>query len=222
MKLITLLVTATLCLLHSASAAELSAPERATLLAQLRDLHQKQPSLQAEFTEQKTTHLLNHPVTSEGTIFFQAPDKFRREVRGKNPSTTVSNGKTLWIYYPNFNEVETYALGQRAFFDDSLAALTAGLNFQRIDEFYNFRAYREGDIYRLDLVPKRPNLRKVVEELILTLDASDFRPQRTELALPKGDRLITTYRNSRRSPLSASTFEFTPPADAHVSRPLGK
>ena len=216
-----LIFTSAFSLLDSASAAELSAPERSTLLAQLRELHTKQPSLQADFTEQKTTHLLNHPVLSEGTISFQAPDKFRREVRDKNPSVTVSNGRTLWIYYPNFKEVETYALGQRAFFDDSLAALTAGLNFQRIDEFYNFRAFREGDTYRLELVPKRPNLRRIVEELVLTLD-SDFRPQRTDLKLPKGDRLVTNYRNARRTPLPASTFEFSPPADAHVSKPLGK
>lgn len=204
-----------------AAAAELSGPERAALLAQLRELHARQPSLQADFSEEKTTRLLNRPVASEGTIYFQAPDKFRREVRGKNPSTTVSNGRTLWIYYPNFKEVETYALGQRAFFDDSLAALTAGLNFQRIDEFYNFRAFHEGDTYRLDLVPKRPNLRKIVERLVITLD-DNFRPQRTELTLPKGDRIVTIYHGARRTPLPASTFEFTPPADAHVSRPLGK
>lgn len=232
MKPITRLVsTAALALLflcamsarHAAHAAhaELSPPERAALLAQLRELHQKQPSLQADFSEQKTTHLLNRPVISEGVIFFQAPDKFRREVRGSNPSITVSNGKTLWIYYPNFKEAETYALGQRAFFDDSLAALTAGLNFQRIDEFYNFRAFRDGDTLRLDLLPKRPSLRKVVEELVLTLDPA-FRPLRTELSLPKGDRLVTTYRNARRTPLSAATFEFSPPADARVSKPLGR
>src|SRR5438067_6098543 len=158
------------CILHSAFSAELSPPERATLLQQLRDLHARQPSsLQADFVEQKTSHLLNKPITSEGTVWFQAPDKFRREVRGDKPSITVSNGKMLWIYYPKFKEAEVYSLGQRQFFDDSLSALNAGLNFQRIDEFYNFRAFREanGDL-RLELTPKRPNLKRVVEQLVLT------------------------------------------------------
>lgn len=202
--------------------AELTAAERATLLQQLRDLHARQPSLQSDFVEQRTSHLLNKPVTSEGTVYFQAPDKFRREVRGEKPSITVSNGKTLWIYYPNFKEAENYALGQRQFFDDSISALNAGLNFQRIDEFFNFRAFREanGDL-RLELLPKRPNLRRIVQQLVLTLD-NEFRPEKTELLMPKADRLVTVYKNPRRSPLPASTFEFNPPSDAHVSRPLGK
>lgn len=204
-----------------ARGAELTPPERTALLGQLREVHQKQPSLQADFSEEKTTHLLNKPVTSSGTLWFQAPDKFRREVRGNNPSTTVSNGKVLWIYYPNFQEAEFYTLGQRAFFDDSLAALTAGLNFERIDEFYNFRAWHEDATYRLELVPKKPSLKRIVQRLILTLD-DEFKPHQTELFLPKGDRLLTTYTNPRRTPLPAATFEFTPPTAAHISRPLGK
>lgn len=216
------LAFAAFCLPPSVFSAELSPPERATLLQQLRDLHARQPSLQSDFTEQKTSHLLNKPVTTEGTVFFQAPDKFRREVRGDKPSVTVSNGKTLWIYYPNFKEAETYALGQRQFFDDSISALNAGLNFERIDEFYNFRAFREaGGELRLELIPKRPNLKRIVQQLVLTLD-SDFKPAKTELTLPKGDRVVTVYKNPRRAPLPASTFEFNPPSDAHISRPLGK
>ncbi len=209
------------CTLQSAFCAEMSAPERAALLQQLRAIHEKEPTLQSDFVEERTTHLLNKPITSEGTIWFAVPDKFRREVRGNNPSTTVSNGKVLWIYYPNFKEAEIYTLGQRAFFDDSLSALTAGLNFQHIDEFYNFRAWHEDGVYRLDLTPKKPNLRKIVEHLVLTLDGN-FLPHKSELLLPKGDRLVTTYTNPHRPALSASTFEFTPPGDAHISRPLGK
>ncbi|MEA3187331.1 MAG: outer rane lipoprotein carrier protein [Chthoniobacter sp.] len=204
-----------------ARAAELTAPERATLLSDLRELHAQHPTLQADFVEQKTTHLLNKPLTSEGTIWFSVPDKFRREVRGNNATTTVSDGRTMWIYYPNFKEAELYVLGQRAFFDDSISALTAGLNFQRIDEFYNFRAWHEDGIWRLELTPKKPSLKRIVQQLILTLD-SEFHPRKTELVLPKGDRLVTNYTSVRRPPLPASTFEFSPPPDAHVSRPLGK
>ena len=127
----------------------------------------------------------------------------------------------MWIYYPSFQEVEVYTLGQRSLFDESLAALTAGLNFQRIDEFYTFRAYREEPGYRLVLTPKKPGLRRVVEELTLSLN-HDFLPVRTEIELPKGDHLSTIYHNPHRPSLAASLFEFTPPANAHVTHPLGK
>jgi outer membrane lipoprotein-sorting protein len=203
------------------AADELSPAERAALLDQLHDVHAKQPDFEATFTEERTSHLLNKPVTSEGSVYFSVPDKFRREVRTPSPSTTVSDGHTMWIYYPSFNEVEIYTLGQRSFFDESLAALTAGLNFEHLDEYYNFRAYREGGGYRLELVPKKPSLRRVVEQITLVLN-SDFLAVRTEITLPKGDHLSTEYHNSRRPSLAASLFEFAPPPGAHITRPLGR
>jgi outer membrane lipoprotein-sorting protein len=205
----------------TARSAELSADERTALLKQLQELRDKQPGAQAEFTEEKTTHLLNKPLLSEGSVSFQAPDKFRREVRGANSSLTVNNGKTMWVYYPNFKEAEQYTLGQRAFFDDSLAALNAGLNFQHIEEYYNFQAFREGDGYQFQLTPKKPNLKRILDHMNVWLDA-EFKVKKTELFLPKGDKLVTVYKNVKRIALPASTFEFTPPADAHISHPLGK
>jgi outer membrane lipoprotein-sorting protein len=202
-------------------AAELTPAERSTLLQQLRDLHAKEPGFEATFTEERTSHLLNKPVTSEGSVYFRVPDKFRREVRTPSPSTTVSNGRTLWIYYPAFKEVELYTLVQRSSFDESLAALTAGLNFEHIDEYYNFRAYREPTGCRLELTPKKPSLRRVVQQLVLWLN-NDFLPERTEITLPKGDHLSTVYHNAHRPVLTPSFFEFTPPPDAHVTRPMGK
>jgi len=213
-----------LCLLTGrllAAPQELSPAEGATLLQQLRDVHLKQPDFQATFTQQRNSHLLNKPVVSEGSIDFSAPDKFRQEVRTPSPSTTVCDGHTMWIYYPAFNDVEIYTLGQRSFFDESVQALTAGLNFEHIDEYYNFRAFKDAGGYRLELTPKKPALRRMVDEIILELSA-DFLPLRTDITLPKGDHLSTDYHNGRRTPLPASLFEFTPPAGAEITHPLGK
>lgn len=200
---------------------ELDAGESVALLKHLQELREKQPGAQADFVEEKATHLLTKPLTSSGTVSFEAPDKFRREVKGGNSSLTVSDGKTMWVYYPNFKEAERYTIGQRTFFDDSLAALTAGLNFGHIDEYYHFRAYRESNGFRFELTPKRPNLKRILESLVVWMD-NDYKVQRTELLLPKGDHLVTNYKNVRRLSLPPSTFEFTPPADAHISYPLGK
>lgn len=195
------LVLAALAFAGAARAAELTAPERAALLEKLHVLRATYPSMQAEFTEEKTSHLLNRPLTTVGTVSFEVPDKFRREVKGNSPSLTVSNGKTLWIYYPAFKTAELYTLGQRAFFDDSISALTAGLNFQHIDEFYNVRAFTEdGGGYRFELTPKRPSLRRVLQKLTVWMDA-DLKAQKTEVILPKGDSVATTYKNARRLPL---------------------
>jgi len=203
------------------SAAELSPTDTAVLLQKLKEHRAKFPSLTADFTEEKTTHLLTKPLVAQGTIAFQTPNKFRRELKGNTPSITVTDGAKLWIYYPSFKTAELYTLGQRQFFDDSIAALIAGLHFERIADYYRYRAFREGEGYRLALTPKSGGLKRMVKELVVWVD-DDFKIQKTEARLPKDDRVATTYRNQRPTPLPTSTFEFTPPSGTEISQPLGK
>lgn len=205
----------------SARAAELSPAETQALMKALQEHRQKYPSLTADFVEEKNTHLLTKPLISEGTISFQAPNKFRREVKGTSPSITVSNGQKLWIYYPSFKEAELYMLGQRAFFDDSIAALTAGLNFTHVEQYYSYKASHEPDGYRLYLTPRGSGLKRMLKELTVSLD-SEYRIERTETTLPKGDHVVILFKNQHPTPIPSSLFDFTPPADAHISQPLGK
>lgn len=215
------LLAALAILTLSAQAAEMSPEDRASLLARIEALHAKSGAVAAGFTERRNSRLLQQPLVSEGEISFQTPGKFRRELRGANPSLAVSNGQTLWLYYPKFGEAERYRLGQRAFFDDSLAAMNAGLNFERIDEFYRVRAYPEPPGYRIELIPKKANIKRVIQSLSIWLDP-ELNIRNTEVVLPKGERIQTSYSNLRRTPLPASTFEFTPPSGTRVSEPMGK
>jgi chaperone LolA len=214
--LFTLLLLATT--LH---AANLPPAETTALIKNLQQHRAKYPSLTAEFAEERTTHLLNQPVKSEGTIAFQAPNKFRRELKGNTPSVTVSNGEKLWIYYPKFKQAELYTLGQRAFFDDSIAALTAGLNFQEVEKYYRYEAAKEAPGYRLTLTPRTSGLKRMLKTLTVWVD-DDFKIARTEAQLPKGDRVLTSYRDPSPTPIPAGTFEFAPPAGTEITQPLGK
>ncbi len=202
-------------------AAELPPAETQELLQKLQEHRARFPSFTADFVEEKTTHLLTKPLTSSGTIAFSAPNKFRREVTGNSPSLTVSDGRKLWIYYPSFKEAELYTIGQKAYFDDSIAALTAGLNFQNIEKFFTCKAERDGDRHRIVLTPRSGGLRRMVKELTVWAD-SDYKIQRTETTLPKSGRIVTIYKNLRPAPPVAGAFEFAPPSDVHVSQPLGK
>lgn len=210
-----------LLLLPQTHAAELNPADTAALIARLQEHRAKFPSLTADFSEEKTTRLLQKPLVTSGTIAFSAPNLFRREVKGSNSSLTICDGKQLWIYYPNFKEAEHYTLGQHSFFDDSLAALTAGLNFQNIAAFYRYDAFKEASGYRLALHPKTSGLKRILRELSVWI-TDDFLIARTEALLPKDDKVVTTYKNQRAQPVLASAFDFKPPADAHVTTPLGK
>ncbi len=203
-----------------AHAQQLSADDEKALLTRLREQRTQFPALTAEFTEERTTHLLNKPIRGTGTIAFHAPGKFRRELKGSAPSLTVCNGTDLWIYYPAFNEAERYTLGKKQFFDDSLAALTAGLNFQDVEKFFRIAPFREATGYRIMLTPKSSGVRRFLSSLTVWLNA-DVVIEKTDATLPKGDRITTTYRNVRPQKSVEAKFDFTPPSGTHISTPLG-
>src|SRR5205814_10607741 len=92
-------------------AQSLSEAEVKNLLARIAERRAASPDVHADFQEQKTMHLLNRPIVSSGKIWFHAPNKFRRAFTGNSPSVTVSNGRDLWVYYPNVQSPEHSSLG---------------------------------------------------------------------------------------------------------------
>ena len=76
---------------------------------------------------------MKNPVLSSGTVWFQPPNKFWREVKGNSPSITVSDGRELWIYYPNFKSAERYPLGKGSPLDATVAAINSALSLENIE-----------------------------------------------------------------------------------------
>ena len=93
-----------------AYASPMSQSDIDQLIQKLQALHNNQPSLQANFREERHLTMLKDPVVNEGKVWFTLPDKIRREIGGKTPSTTVIDGKKMSIYYPNYQQLEIYDL----------------------------------------------------------------------------------------------------------------
>ena len=164
---------------------------------------------------------MSKPVVSSGSVWFQAPDKFRREVRGSSSSITVSDGKELWIYYPNFKSAERYQLGKRTPLDAAIAALTAGLNLQDVEGAYRVTGTKTGALSQLELVPKSGNLKRFLQRFSIALN-DNLQVTRTEMVQPNGDRIVTIYSNETRAPIPAEMFAFKPPEGTDVTTPLGR
>ena len=214
------------CLLFSlavsgAQAAPLSPNEVRSLLERIRAKRAAAPQLRADFEEEKTVHLMNKPIVSTGKVWFAAPNKFRREVEGNSPSVTVSDGQQLWIYYPKFKSAEHYSLGKRSPLDAGIAALTAALNLENVENSYHISGTQSDQGYELQLLPRNPSLKRLLKSFTVQLN-SELQVQRTEMAQPNGDRIITVYRNESRAPIPPETFEFVPPPGTNVTTPLGR
>jgi chaperone LolA len=199
----------------------LSPSDLKALLARIREKRAAAPQVQADFQEEKSVHMLNKPISSSGKIWFQAPNKFRREAKGNSPSITVSDGQHLWIYYPKFQSAEHYSLGKRSPLDAGIAAITASLNLENVEATYHMAGTKEADGYQLQLTPRNPSMKRFLQTFSIRMN-NDLQVVRTEMVQPNGDHITTTYANESRTPIPASTFEFTPPAGTDVTTPLGR
>ena len=209
-----LLFAALICITNG---APLSEADLKNLLAGIR----QHRTTQADFQEQRVIRLMKKPVVSSGRVWFQSPNKFRREVKGNAPSLTVSDGRQLWIYYPNFKSAERYPLGKGSPLDSTVAAINSSLNLENVESTFQVSATKTGNKYELTLLPRTPLMKRVFQNLDLQIN-DQLRVERTDMLLPNGDRIVTTYSNQTGEPVTASMFEFTPPAGIEVSTPLGK
>jgi outer membrane lipoprotein carrier protein len=200
-----------------AKSAPVSDSELKNLLAAVR----QNRSTQADFQERRVIRLMKNPVVSSGTVWFQPPNKFRREVKGSSPSVTVSSGRELWIYYPNFKSAERYPLGKGSPLDATVAAINSALNLENIEKSFNVTATKIENGNELQLLPRTASMKRVFQKLDLRIN-DKFRVERTDMLLPNGDRIVTMYSNQTRAAIPPSTFEFEPPPGTEVTTPLGQ
>ncbi len=217
MRTSTIAVLAFTTLISIAKAAPLSEADLKNLLAGIR----QNRSTQAEFQEQRVIRLMKKPILSSGRIWFQPPNKFRREVKGNSPSVTVSDGRQLWIYYPNFKSAERYPLGKGSPLDSTVAAINSALNLENIENSFQISSTKSEKGYELTLSPRTGSMKRVFQKLDLHID-DNLRVERTDMLLPHGDRIVTVYSNQTRVAVPASSFDFRPPPGTEVTTPLGQ
>jgi len=207
-------------LVSIANSAPVSEADLKNLLAGIR----QNRSTQADFQEQRMIRLMKKPILSSGKVWFQPPNKFRREVKGNSPSLTVSDGRQLWIYYPNFKSAERYPLGKGSPLDSTVAAINSSLNLEDVENTFQIRATKSDPPqvgYELTLLPRAASMKRVFQKLDLRIN-DQLRVERTDMLLPNGDRIVTRYSNQTHGPVPASMFEFTPPPGTEISAPLGQ
>ena len=146
-----------------AKSAPISESELKNLLAAIR----QNRTTQADFQEQRVIRLMKKPIVSSGQIWFQPPNKFRREVKGTSPSVTVSSGRELWIYYPNFKSAERYPLGKGSPLDATVGAINSALNLENIETSFNVAATRTENGNELQLLPRTAAMKRVFQKLDL-------------------------------------------------------
>lgn len=147
-----------------------------------------------------------------GSIKFKVPNKLYAEYIQPYSQIIVSNGKKVWFYLPDYNQVSIQSVGRL----EELMGLNLGLFFwaSRIGELENYRkeVVEEGENYKIKLVPETGN----GVEIILTISKQDWLPVETEVS-DSYTVVSTRLENIIKNPeVNNEIFEFKIPLEAQV------
>jgi hypothetical protein len=134
-------------------------------LADLMQLLATQKSASATFVERKFIALLDKPVESSGQLSFTAPDRLEKRTLSPKPESLVLEGNRLVIEANGRKMV--VALQSRpeaAAFVESIRGTLAG-DLGALQKFYSMELSGRAEHWRLQLVPRQPEMARIVSRI---------------------------------------------------------
>lgn len=178
-------------------------------LAQLKAFLQNTQSLQADFT-QKVSGKNKAPERSSGQIELVRPDQFRWHYQKPHEQLILGDGKTLWIFDPDLNQVTRKSMSKAL--GTTPAALLAG----RADLEKNYQLKelkRENELFWVEATPKQQD--SGFQSFRIGL--RDQQIQAMILQDSFGQETHLSFKNAKNNPnIPASQFRFQVPAGADV------
>jgi outer membrane lipoprotein carrier protein len=130
--------------------------------------------LKAEFSQSSFNKSLNQTIPAQGVVSLKRGGKLRWEYSEPTKQEIVSDGKTLWVYTPTLNQVNTGPAPEAL--AGPAGSFLAGLG--KVREHFNVRFLnpaqpRDGDgNIVLDLTPKQPL--PTLSRLVLALEPKQW------------------------------------------------
>jgi outer membrane lipoprotein carrier protein len=130
--------------------------------------------LRADFTQSALNKSLNQTIDARGTVYLKKGGKLRWEYAEPTKQEVVSDGKTIWIYTPQLNQVNTgpapeALAGPAGSFLSGLGKLREHFTVRFLNPAQ--RIDGDGNVV-LDLTPKQPL--PTLARLVLALDARTY------------------------------------------------
>lgn len=150
--------------------------------------------------------------SSSGRVALSAPRLFRWEYAKPYPQLIVADGKTVWVYDPDLEQVTKRAQGSA----EQDSPLTALIDPARLDRDYEVKELGTQDALDwLQLTPRKAAEQAGFSEARLGFDAQGLRRMQVTDAL--GQRSEVAFSGWKRNPaFKRGTFAFTPPKGVDV------
>src|SRR5919108_979618 len=168
--------------------------------------------LKADFSQTAFNKSLNQTIPATGKVYLKKGGKLRWEYAEPTRQQIVSDGKTIWIYTPTLNQVNTgpapeALAGPAGSFLSGLGKLREHFSVRLLNPAQPKDA--DGNVV-LDLTPKQPL--PTLQRLILAFNPNGWRPRKA-VVYDQFENTVTMHFSNLaiNSGLEDKLFAFVPP-----------
>jgi outer membrane lipoprotein carrier protein len=214
-KLIACVLSASLAVL--AGAATAGAQSLDEVIKGLETAYSRMTDLRAEFAQSSFNKSLNQTIPAQGVVSLKRGGKLRWEYSEPTKQEIVSDGKTLWVYTPSLNQVNTGPAPEAL--SGPAGSFLAGLG--KVREHFTVRFLNpasprdaEGNI-ALDLTPKQPL--PTLSRLLLSVDPKQWEVRKATVYDQFENTVAMRFTKiAMNSGLPDKLFTFAPPPNTAV------
>lgn len=171
-----------------------------------------QKSFSADFEQASRLTALDVTEIARGKAWFSHPGKMKWAYESSDNHEIITNGKNLWIYRPEENQVMT---GDAAPFFQSGSGGAFLADIRKIREEFTIEPGKSGENFaQLVLTPEKetPELAKIR----ITVDLPGYEIPVVETENIYGDTTKFIFTNIQFSTFDERIFEFTPPLGIEI------
>jgi outer membrane lipoprotein carrier protein len=186
------------------------------VLTEIQKRYEQTAELEAGFIQEYISKSLPMPQKGEGRIYLKKKGMMRWDYRKPNQKL-ISNGKTLWFYQAEENQVMVSDIAQVVREKTPLAFLSGEGDIRRDFTLAAMQEPAKEPVYVLELTPNDPEA--AMTKLILAVDKKSFWIVQADVFDGLGNVSRTRFSGIKTNvSLSASFFEFKIPKGAEVLR----
>jgi len=216
-KIYPLLILALLLITQSAVSKQ--GTELNTVVDKVQKKYESINDFHADFVQEAEVRALKKTQKAFGEVWFKKPGKMRWNYYSPTKDTIVSNGKTLWYYSEQENQVLESTLAELSG-DTTSTTLLSGLG--KIKElfdvkFVNDKGLSIKDGYLLELIPKDIDEDEIKNKVIINVNKSSSLVDTIYLFDPFGNQTkISLLKTEINKKISDNIFKFSPPKGAEI------
>ncbi len=168
----------------------------------------------ASFVQESTLKAMGITDTAKGKVWFKHPGMMRWAYESPEPYAIITDGKTLWIYRPQDNQV---MVGDALTYFSNGKGASFLSNFKLVRETFqvSFIEPADAEHYTLKLIPRQKQLD--LTEIHLNIDKRSFDIDNVVSLNAYGDATRIFFSNLAFEPgMDPAMFRFQPPKGADV------